>query len=354
MPPATTVVAVNGSAKANCGDLLSLGVTFDADRLSPKPLSAEWNRDLELMHHYSTITCNTLALREDMRDLWRVIIPQVGYSHPFVLHGLLAISALHKSYLIPSKREIYLKVSTYYQSLGLEGFRPFLREITKHNWKPAFCYATIEVLYSCSLPARLDHKTAVASITNVLDWFRFLREIRSVLQPFIEYLPGSNFAPLAQGVWIVGSNEISECDPSLEKSSLPNDVFDALRHLGSFFQSNIRSDTYKEYEKAVLELLNSAKLMAYAGLHVECGMILFWPYFLPETIIVDMQVHNPYALVLLSYFAVFLRVMEERFWFIKGWGIRLYADIEIQLADQQPFLDLLKWPKEQVFRPNGH
>ncbi|KAI3572447.1 hypothetical protein IWW34DRAFT_762328 [Fusarium oxysporum f. sp. albedinis] len=354
MLPATAVVAMNGSPTANCRDLLSLGVMLDADRVSPKPLNTEWSRDLELMHHYSTITCNTLTLREDMQDIWTVIIPKIGYSHPFVMHGLLAISALHKSYLIPSKREIYLEVSAYHQSLGLEGFRPFLLEITKHNWKPAFCYATIEAVYSCSLPARSADKTALTSIANVLDLFRFLREIRSVLQPFLDYLPGSNFAPLVQGVWIVGSNEISECDPSLEKSPLPNDVFDALRHLGSFFQRNMRSDTCKEYQKAVLELLNSAKLMAYAGFHVEYGIILFWPYLLPETIIVDMQAHNPYALVLLSYYAVFLRIMEEKFWFMKGWGTRLHVDIEIQLADHQPFLDLLKWPKEQIFGLNGH
>jgi len=94
--------------------------------------------------------------------------------------------------------------------------------------------------------------------------------------------------------------------------------------------------------------------MAYAGFHIEYGMILFWPYLLPEIIILNMQQHNPYALVLLSYYAVFLRIMEERFWFMKGWGTRLHVDIEIQLADHQPCLDMLKWPKEQMFGLDGH
>ncbi|WQF90203.1 Putative fungal transcription factor [Colletotrichum destructivum] len=334
-------------------DFLSFGVAVDAGRVPLWPLNESKGRELELMHHYSTYTCNTLALREDMKHVWRVVIPREGYSHPFVMDGILALSALHKAYLIPSDREAYLTIAAHHQSLGLEGFRPLLTNVTEQNWKPVFCYATVVALYVCLLPARSDKGQLSAPVANTLEMIRFVRGIRSVLQPFIEHLPRSNFAPLAQGVWIVQSCEISDYDPPLEQSLLPRDTFDALRRLGSFFRHDPQLTAPQDYEAAVSELMFSAKLMASAGLHIECGMVLSWPYVLPASILADIQELNPYALVLLSYFSAFLAIMGTRFWVLEGWGTQLLKDIEALLKDLPPFHEILTWPKEQVSRLNG-
>ncbi|KAK2470065.1 hypothetical protein H9L39_18213, partial [Fusarium oxysporum f. sp. albedinis] len=252
-PPLEGVaLTTNESGPAASGDFTQLGIATDAER--PPPL--------------------------------------FSYNNPFVMHGLLALSAAHKAHLLPSERETYLSVSAYHQSLGLEAFRPLLPEISRDNWKPMFCYASIVALYACLLPTS---------------------------------------------------------EPSLEESLLPKDIFEKLANLRSFLQINMPIHSITDYEAAVSELVNATKLIGHAGLHVESGMVLFWPYVISETVLNDIQALDPYALLLLSHYAVLLMVMEARFWFIKGWGIRLLADINVQLSNRQPFIDMVKWPSEQVY-----
>ncbi|OLN95408.1 hypothetical protein CCHL11_04727 [Colletotrichum chlorophyti] len=206
----TTAAEVHRMSSTDHGDFTTLSIVADTGRVPQLPLVQSWDREVELMHHYCTCTCDTLALREDMRHVWRVEIPREGYLHPYVMHGILALSASHKAYLISSQREAYLTMSAYHQSLGLEAFRPVLTSITKNNWKPVFCYSSLLTTLACLLPMRSDNGRLSAPITEVLEMFRFVRGVRSVLQPFFEYLPRSNFAPLAQGAWIAPPGELSD------------------------------------------------------------------------------------------------------------------------------------------------
>ena len=64
----------------------------------------------------------------------------------------------------------------------------------------------------------------------------------------------------------------------------------------------------------------------------------------------DIQAKNPYALVLLSYFAVLLSFVEQQFWYVKGWPRRLLKAIELQLAHDPKHLKVTKWPRAVTAR----
>lgn len=173
--------------------------------LQRSPLSLfgakSWVFDMEMMHHYSTVTADTLTRRADMQHVWRIIVPELGYKHPFVLHGLLAITATHKAYLLPSQRDKYLDIAAYHQTLGLEGFRTALFYIGDDNWKPSFCFSSTIVLYVCSL---LAHKAAESdTISEVLKLFVLIRGFRSILLPCQAEVAATQLAPLSHGIWIV-------------------------------------------------------------------------------------------------------------------------------------------------------
>lgn len=102
------------------------------------------------------------------------------------------------------------------------------------------------------------------------------------------------------------------------------------------------ADATKELEKAVY-------LMAHAGANIEVGMVLFWPYMISDSIMADIQATTPHAMVLLAYYAVFLRILEPGFWFMRGWSTRLFAKVDEHLAGNPAFLEAVKWPREQVF-----
>ncbi|KNB16880.1 hypothetical protein FOXG_14900 [Fusarium oxysporum f. sp. lycopersici 4287] len=121
----------------------------------PSPSLDFQTHGLELMHHYSTITANTLALRLDMQHIWRIVLPEMSYNTPFLSHGLLSVAALHKAHLLPARRDKYLDLAAYHQTCGMEGFRSLYTSIDEKNWQPAFCFSSTIVMYAFS-PGRTE------------------------------------------------------------------------------------------------------------------------------------------------------------------------------------------------------
>ncbi|OHW98339.1 C6 zinc finger domain-containing protein [Colletotrichum incanum] len=297
------------------------------EELSPlSPFATKrWAASIELMHHYTTSTADTLALRTGMQHVWRTVVPQMGYEHPFVLHGILA-------------------------TRGLEGFRTALFYIGDTNWKPSFCFSPTIVLYVCALAAHSAREPAAGTLSEILKLFVLIRGFRSALLPCQADVLETPLAPLAHGVWIVSEhNHDFEHDASLDASLLPKGIFDSLRRLSAFFQTDLPEGSRRDYEFAVSELRKATILLAKAEGQSEVGMIFFlFPYTLPSNIIADIQVGNPYVMVLLSYFALSLSVIESSFWFLQGWSEQLFKDIEWQLKDNPRLCNVAQWPKKKA------
>ncbi|KAF5492277.1 hypothetical protein CGCS363_v010674 [Colletotrichum siamense] len=326
----------------------------DRTRMIPSaPTIAIWGRGLELMHHYTLATADSLAVRPDMQYVWRVNLPEIGYACPFVMHGILTLSALHKAYLIPPERETYLDLATAHQNAGLEGFRSELHNINDTNWQTFFSFASIVVMYVSSVPVRMGNETE--TIPNILELFLFVRGIRAVLEPYQGRLTKTKFAALVHGIWTIDPEDVNyrQANPPMHLSPLPPDIFQAFTELGTFFQETLSEDCRDEYLKAVEELEKAIYFMAHAGTNVEVGMILFWPYVISENLMADIQGQNPFSMVLLSYFAIPLCVLEQRYWFLQGWSRRLFEVTDTVLAEHPALLEMVKWPRRQVFELYG-
>ncbi|KAH7015867.1 C6 zinc finger domain-containing protein [Ilyonectria destructans] len=312
------------------------------------PSSSSNMRELELMHHYSINTSNSLALREDLRYVWRVIVPQEGYDRPFVLHGILAVAAVHKAQLVPSSRQTYLNLGTYYQSVGLEAFRTIMQNVDKDSWKPFFLFASSVILYACLLPARSESRRLERPISSIMELFAFIRGIKSI-GPYLGGISRGNLSPLNLQDWVASMDESFDGNLSLAHSCLPGSVFDALCRLKHFIRSDATPEDRDDYLTAVDELEKVARLLAHAGVHPECCMVLFWPYVISDKVIAQIKAFDRLALLLMSYYSVFLSIMGSHFWFLQGWGPQLLTEIEHHLINDQDLMELLRWPREQVF-----
>ncbi|KAI3540418.1 hypothetical protein CSPX01_08330 [Colletotrichum filicis] len=366
----TTTPSVNGLSPEAPYNFLDAAI--DHDRLhSPAPSIGHWGHGLELMHHFTLVTANSLSVRPDMQHVWRVTMPEIGYDCPFVMHGILTIAALHKAYLIPSARDKYLDLATSHQTAGLEGFRTQLHTVNDTNWKPFFCFASLVVFYVASLPVRMGQD--LDSEPDIMGVFIFVRGIRAILEPYQTKIVRTEFAPMATGIWTIDPSDpsykcvdtghqeilIPKTDrlnrlPPLHNSPLPPDVFEAIQGLLDFYTENLHDSAREEYVTAVRELEKAVYLMAHAGANLEVGMILFWPYVISENIMADIHALNPYSLVLLAYFSVFLCVLEPTFWFLRGWSKRLFAMVDAQLAGHPVLLEAVRWPRKQVYEFYAH
>lgn len=57
--------------------------------------------DMELLHHYHTMTASTMAHDDKGKRFWLVRLPELAFQHPHLLHLMLAFAALHKIRLHP-------------------------------------------------------------------------------------------------------------------------------------------------------------------------------------------------------------------------------------------------------------
>ncbi|CEI68842.1 hypothetical protein FVEN_g11151 [Fusarium venenatum] len=318
------------------------------DQIAPFPPHELWARDCELMHHYCTVTAESLSIRKDLTYVWSVAIPRLGYQDPFVMHGILAIAAAQKAYMLPASRKTYLPLVDYHQTLGSEGYRRYLQHFDLSNWMPVFGFASVVVLHMLTLPMRMENRVLESPITNIIEVAGLIRGIRTTLEPVLGRVVRSEFAPVVFGIWMLDSDKESERYPNLDNSALPRDTWAALRRLRAFQEADIPATGLQHYAEALDDLETSVRLFAAAGVQTESGAVQFWLYSVHDGVLLDLAAHRPHALLLFAHYLVHWAVLERKFWYVRGWSQQLMAKIEEGLIGQPMFLEMLNWPKQKV------
>ncbi|CAG8425899.1 unnamed protein product [Penicillium salamii] len=325
--------------------------TFDTD---------DWASDLELMHHYSTVTCNTLTIREDARHVWRVVLPIEGYSNRYLMHGILALSALHRAHLYPAQRDKYIKATAYHQAAGLKQFRELIASpIDPSNWQPVFCFSSMIMVYVCASPVRIGERWP-APILNMAELFSVVKGMQSIMEPWLHSLRKTQLAPLVNSVYLE-SEPLIASPAMMQQSLLPAGTREHLSLLHKFVDEypfteseddphtpdgSLNTNHRTDYKKALQYFENSTRQIDLAGPHVEIGMVLMWAYSLSTRFRHDLEAYWSPALVLLAYWCVLLHLVEHS-WFINGASRELLEDIEKKI--HPAFKDWLAWPKLCVF-----
>ncbi|KAG6355124.1 hypothetical protein INS49_004205 [Diaporthe citri] len=279
------------------------------------------------MHHYCVSTSETLALREDRRYVWRVVFPQEGYRHPFVMHGLLSLAALHRAYLFPSRRLEFLNLGASHHALGLERLRALLSDIGDDNWRAMVCYASIVVIHVCSLAARSENGCISEPVRSTWEFFSVVRGFKTTLREFTGRISRTSLAPL---VWSIfppdQEDELIQGKINLHQSALPTDTFSALSLLRTFYEGEDLLSNREDYAKAVTTLEFTSNTIASHGPDIEIGLAIWWACDVPQTVMNDIRQHKPHALLLLAYFSVILATTDRRYWFLQGWAKQLLDD----------------------------
>ena len=77
---------------------------------------------LELLHHFITVTAAEMTAGNNMgQEIWHMTIPKIALSHEWLMHGILAVSALHMAYFSPGQQSVYWKRAALHQDQALQG-----------------------------------------------------------------------------------------------------------------------------------------------------------------------------------------------------------------------------------------
>lgn len=97
-----------------------------------------------LLHHFSSNTVTTMGFGTTPQQAWCTAIPDLVLRHNFVIHGVLAITALHVSTSVESTeaKEGYQNLVALELNAGLTQFMTELQQVTSDNVEALFAFST--------------------------------------------------------------------------------------------------------------------------------------------------------------------------------------------------------------------
>ncbi|KAK5168098.1 uncharacterized protein LTR77_006666 [Saxophila tyrrhenica] len=344
---------VKCNEEAPCGNCLRReeACSLAAPKASPDPASIsgaattsqDWMQDMELMYHYmSHVSKNPLGVRDEVQQLFESFIPAESMRFDFLLHSLLALSALNLALLRLGQASKYLLLCDRHQSAALKGFRSTLSEqITPEKGNALFACATI---ISLSAKARSRVITAMMphprqlDMDNVTQSFLLSRGVREVIGVAREAVTNG---PLEQ---IFQRMELSE----LERAAvvLPKAINDRFIHLQLWLSDEKQDDpTYTPLCDALECLREIHHIMRHFLITtgtLQTGHVWSWPVRVPIDYIHLIQARDPVALVILAHFAP--ATTAARAWYTDGWADACLEGISKCLPAEMH--SWLRWPRE--------
>ncbi|KAM0323124.1 hypothetical protein ACHAQA_008974 [Verticillium albo-atrum] len=305
--------------------------TPDRDPFAVVPIGT-WYTDLELMHHYSTTACLTLPRSNDLQHIWQLEIPKLALTHVFLLHQVLAFSALHLAHLRPERRAAYALTASQHQTDAVAGMRTALARITSANCDPLFGASSLLLLSAYAMfPHQQqycgpDQTPAPPTVDNILDVFLLIRGMSEILD--------ASELTIRRGT--LGTMFAQETAPPTSTPLLDS----VVTRLTAFRASIDPAPTVVAREaEGLISWIQRASMTTALP---ENRVALTWPIDLSGDYIALLRRRDPAALALLAYYCVVVSAVEPTTWYMKGWGRSAIRSIDECL--DPAWRELIEWP----------
>lgn len=298
-------------------------------------------KDSFLLEHYLVHTAPTIGSDPVPLQLWQEAIPLVARSHPFLLHGLLALSALHLAHKTPNSSPLYSEYcisATTHQNTAMPVFRSTIEAVTTETCHAVLAFSHLLVLYSFASESQ-DERLLIISPTPDLTpvWLHFLRTGCELLCNVWDDLENGPVKALVCA-WDV---------PELEDDGrrLP-----LVENLLAMIPPKKTANSWTEEETDTYT--DTAILLGHAFTSgtKECTFttwdaLRIWPMYSTSKNIQMIRDKHPGALILLAHYCVLLKKLEG-FWFFDGRATALLKNV-VACLDQR-WMSGVRWPMEQI------
>lgn len=285
--------------------------------------------DLELMHHFSTVVCFTLSKDPRIQRMWQISVPKEAFSKPYLMHGLLAISALHLAHTSLNGTEEYRAIASRHEDIALASFRPLLQEVTSENCAAMCASASLTVVFCAGFLAERIPKPG--PLEGILEIGHLARGVGIVAESAAAWLSQSSMEPLMQYPDIRNSPPLS------------HDTQEALAQLKSCVMEVEDPDNATSYLVAIETLDGNFRAMLVKPDHpVIC---LAWLVLVDRHFVDLLKQEAPLALLIVAHWGVMLNVASET-WFVRSWGRQIIEYVYEHLPkDWKP---RVAWPAKKV------
>lgn len=271
------------------------------------------------------------------RNLWRVNIPQMGFSANYILRGLLSISALHLSRFRPDRREFYIAQAVDHHNAALAEASPLITNITKENCVQLFVFCNLTCFFAFAKPKN-PTDLLLSADHSLPQWLYLFRGVRALMEAQTDMIRSSSIS----GMFKPGI----EIRRAWEANKFDNEAFREL-------DANIRT-WVPEGSPRLIDLLDTVDALqrtfavVYEGSQTDENRatgIFVWLYSVKTQYINLVGEGDNEALCILAFFCVLLRRLDF-IWWMEGWGLHLIERIYLRLNAKYRLW--LRWPIEEV------
>ncbi|KAB8227438.1 uncharacterized protein BDW43DRAFT_304600 [Aspergillus alliaceus] len=292
--------------------------------------------DLELMMQWCNSTYQVLTRNERTDPVWRLRVPEEALLHPPLMHGILALSAVHIARTRDDhRRPEYISAAVVHQNEALASFRELLDDINDSNAKAMFALSGVVVVYAFGFPHLTDLEDPWACIDEFIQVLVLARGVQQVLNQATPSIQCSDWAILLR---------LDEYIDSLPKDAIA--PLKRLRELNAYCGARDPMHDVDIYS-ITIDNLTDITAAAYGGLS-SITVAARWAIKLKPKFVNLVRERSPLALVILAHLCVLLYRLKFD-WCIDQWVHSLPKAVWRSLDDRwKPYA---QWPMVEIFGP---
>ncbi|KAH7139941.1 hypothetical protein B0J13DRAFT_69143 [Dactylonectria estremocensis] len=304
------------------------------------------------MGHFTSSTACTISSRTEVLQLWQTVIPEDAITCPFLVHGMLALSAMHLASLRSSQRGRYEQCCRRHQNKAIPDYRRAIKNIKPEASGQVFAMTSLVALLGLAtisdnaLPNEDISSKGHPAFTDIISIFTIIRGLEAFLEhgtPMQHTIINSHYR-----VAIIGHTSIDARDfelPSkvqLRYRQLMTDCLDSLlANDKSAKQTCLEAiGCLQSIHRELLFLVS--KYDSDEEVNLEPAYVVKWFALVSPQFVTMLRQKKAAALVILGDFFSLFGLLENR-WFLKNASINALSAIR-EVIDMRG----LEWLKNDV------
>ncbi|KAJ5718672.1 hypothetical protein N7488_004318 [Penicillium malachiteum] len=285
----------------------------------------------ELMMQWICHTHKVFARNEATRQVWERHVTKEALQAPFLMHGILALSALHLSHLREDGRHImWLNIAIAHKSTALSMFSEQLSSISRSNAKSMMGFSGLA--FAFSLASTLEGTEDISRLDALIDVFSMARGVQTVMDADWAFIQTSDFAPLF--------------DMTPLEVVVPDDTLNALDNLKELLDWHALQSPGRDLETYNTAVRCFGRLLEFAYAEpTSMTLVAGWAIRAHVEYIDALKRREPLSLVILAHYSVFLHLARGN-WCIGSWGQEVLREILKSL--ESAWLPHVSWVSEKV------
>lgn len=341
---------ISDQASLGLDSQLSLSRNFGEMHTSQSELNEQITAlgmtDLRLLHNWTFEAYKGFGdtIKED--SFWQIEVPQLAFTHPSLMHGLLAISCLHLARRSRDRRTHYPTIAAEHQNKALPAYRSIISDLernrTEQEGLAVVAFTRLTTIYAILSPIATDSQLSKASraIAHAVESFSLLRGGAKIVAVVGDSSEGCTMTSITRAL----SDDINlslnpeDARLALLEPSISRDL--GVSPLGADDRSQVISNALYLLRRcfAILYLPSKPVRIVRA--------LKMWVGSIPNTYLEMLRELRSGALVVLARWCIMLKRAETT-WYLQGSAENIMSVIAGVLNEE--WRARIAWPLQVVY-----